>query len=73
MNVTSKGQVTIPKDIRKKYHITSDTQVDFICEDDKILLIPRPRTTELFEQYSGTADIQLSTEEIMNLTRGDDE
>ncbi len=72
MHVTSKGQVTIPRDIRERFHITADTEVDFVCEDEKILLIPRPKSTEHFEQFSGTADIRLSTEEIMQLTRGED-
>lgn len=39
--VTSKGQVTIPKDIRVNAMIHEGTQVDFqIQSDGKILLIP---------------------------------
>lgn len=38
--VTSKGQVTIPVSIRKKYGIGANDRVDFITEGDRIILIP---------------------------------
>ncbi len=72
MNITSKGQVTIPKDIRDLYHIDEHTEVDFVAENGKIFLIPRPPKKDRFEKVRGKADQGLSTEEIMKLTRGDD-
>ncbi len=42
--VTSKGQVTIPKEIRVSAMIHEGTQVDFqLQEDGKILIIPMQR------------------------------
>jgi antitoxin PrlF len=73
MNVTSKGQVTIPKEIRVQYHIDENTEVDFVSEDGKILLIPRPPKTDRFERVQGKADTGLTTDEIMKLTRGEDD
>jgi antitoxin PrlF len=32
--ITSKGQVTVPKDIRERYNITPGTQLDFKPNDD---------------------------------------
>lgn len=36
MRVTTKGQVTIPQDIREKLGITPATEVDFIEENDRV-------------------------------------
>jgi antitoxin PrlF len=38
--VTSKGQVTIPKEIRDLLHIHSNDKVDFVLEGDKVHLVP---------------------------------
>jgi antitoxin PrlF len=43
--VTSKGQVTVPKEIREKAMIHEGTQLDFQIQDDGIiLLIPIQRS-----------------------------
>ena len=41
MRVTTKGQVTIPQEIREKLRITPATEVDFIEEKDRIYLVKR--------------------------------
>ncbi len=38
--VTSKGQVTIPKEIRDRLHIRSNDKVDFVLDGDRVLLVP---------------------------------
>jgi AbrB family looped-hinge helix DNA binding protein len=38
--VTSKGQVTIPKEIRDLLHIRSNDKVDFVLVGEKVLLSP---------------------------------
>jgi len=38
--VTTKGQVTIPVDIRSIFHIRPNDRVDFIVEEDRIILTP---------------------------------
>lgn len=38
--VTSKGQVTIPNEIRKKLGIGKDDTVDFILEGSRVVLVP---------------------------------
>lgn len=38
--VTTKGQITIPVAIRRKYGIHPNDQVDFITEGDRIILVP---------------------------------
>jgi AbrB family looped-hinge helix DNA binding protein len=38
--VTSKGQVTIPKEIRDLLHIRSNDKVDFVLDGERVLLTP---------------------------------
>ena len=38
--VTTKGQVTIPVDIRALFHIHPNDRVDFVVEGDRIILSP---------------------------------
>jgi len=49
--LTSKGQVVIPKKIRKKYGIKAGTRVGFIEKDGEILI--RAMTREYFESLAG--------------------
>jgi len=37
--ITSKGQITIPQDIRKKFGFLPGTEVDIIAEDNKALIV----------------------------------
>lgn len=81
MRVTSKGQVTIPKDIREQAGIRAGTEVDFSVENGRVVLLMRqPNETEVerrsreFQEYlervSGTWDLGMSTDEFMELLRG---
>jgi AbrB family looped-hinge helix DNA binding protein len=38
--VTSKGQVTIPKEIRDILHIHTNDKVDFVLDGERVVLIP---------------------------------
>jgi len=73
MRVTSKGQVTIPQRIRNKLGVLPNTEVDFVEEEDRVYLrksqksIPRSR----FQKLRGIATVNMTTEQILALTRGD--
>ncbi|NOY08698.1 MAG: AbrB/MazE/SpoVT family DNA-binding domain-containing protein [Spirochaetes bacterium] len=74
MRVTTKGQVTIPQHIREKLGITPATEVDFVEEEDRILLVKRKgggAATRKFTKLRGVATVKMTTEEIMALTRKD--
>ena len=73
MRVTTKGQVTIPQRIREKLGITPSTEVDFIEEKSRVYLIKRRGTpkTRKFNKLRGIANVKMTTEEIMALTRGE--
>ena len=73
MRVTSKGQVTIPLEIRDKLEIKTSSEVEFeILPDGKVCLIKvdKPsRRHALVKKMRGRATVRLSTDEIMKLTR----
>jgi AbrB family looped-hinge helix DNA binding protein len=74
MRVTTKGQVTIPQHIREKMDITPHTEVDFIEEDGRVILVKRAPTASMpqtFRRVRGIATVKMSTDEIMALTRGE--
>jgi AbrB family looped-hinge helix DNA binding protein len=74
MKVTTKGQVTIPVDIREKLGITPETEVDFLQEGDRVFLVKRKGkvpATRKFKKLRGVATVKMTTDEIMALTRDD--
>ena len=74
MRVTTKGQVTIPQEIREKLEITPAVEIDFIEEKNRVYLVKRkgkPKKTHKFSRLRGIANVKMTTDEIMALTRGD--
>jgi len=74
MRVTTKGQVTIPQNIREKMVITPSTEVDFIEEEGRVYLVKRKgvkAATRKFSKLRGVAAVKMTTDEIMSLTRKD--
>jgi len=74
MNITSKGQVTIPQRIRNRFGLKPGTQVDFVAEGGKIVLKPRKRKARMGEEWPaearGCLQTTKTTDELMRLTRG---
>jgi antitoxin PrlF len=73
MRVTSKGQVTIPRTVRRQLGITPGSEVDFELDERGARLV-RARTSEGREVVRKMLDrgtVAMSTDEIMALTRGD--
>jgi len=76
MKLTSKGQVTIPQALRKRYGLTAQSEVTFEAAEGGVLIKPAsaPRVQRLktaLRRARGSADNGLSTAEIMRLTRGE--
>ena len=71
MRVTTKGQVTIPRNIRESLGITPETEIDFIEDDGKFYIVKtnESRVKGKFKSLRGIATAKMSTDEIMNLTR----
>ncbi|MFP4562107.1 MAG: AbrB/MazE/SpoVT family DNA-binding domain-containing protein [Spirochaetia bacterium] len=78
MRITAKGQVTIPREIREKTGLLPETEVEFEVRDSEVIIKKAGpgKTTRLgpyLRVLRGSAEISLSTDEIMKLTRGDDD
>jgi AbrB family looped-hinge helix DNA binding protein len=71
MRVTVKGQVTIPQHIREKLGITPYSEIDFVEEKGKVILVKVVESgkTRTFNRFRGVAKVGLTTDEIMSLTR----
>jgi antitoxin PrlF len=74
MRVTSKGQVTIPADVRRRLGIKPGSQVEFQMDELGARLV-RAKTSQgdlIVRQMVGRGDVPMTTDEIMALTRGDE-
>lgn len=72
MRVTTKGQVTIPQHVREKFGITPATEIDFVEEDERVYIMKRKSTVSQRKRFSrlrGVATVQMTTDEILALTR----
>jgi AbrB family looped-hinge helix DNA binding protein len=75
MRLNSKGQVTIPAELRRKHHLHEGDEVE-VVEEGGTLRIARVAESEtrgqrLVREMRGRATTSLSTEELMELLRGE--
>ena len=76
MRITAKGQVTIPLRLRQRLGLLPNTEVTFVEADGGALIRPQLSKEELIEQRlrsaRGVAPSGLTTDQVMQLTRGED-
>lgn len=79
MRVTTKGQVTIPQDVRERLGMLPGTEVDFIMKGDSVRIVKTGHKTNKLTRGermvarlagSGTANLDLTTDQILTWTRG---
>jgi AbrB family looped-hinge helix DNA binding protein len=76
MRITSKGQVTIPADIRERAGLLPHTEVEFHLEGTSVRIVRAAeqgasgRSRRLIDRLRGSASVRMTTDEIMALTRG---
>ncbi len=75
MRLNSKGQVTIPAALRERYDLHEGDEVD-VVEDGNVLRIVRvegsqTRGQRAVQRMRGRAATKLSTDQLMELLRGD--
>ena len=78
MRITTKGQVTIPAHIRRQAGLLLGTDVEFAYAGDGEVRLFRARApgekmpdgAALVAHMRGRGDIEMTTDEIMALTRG---
>jgi antitoxin PrlF len=70
MRVTQKGQVTIPLGVRRALGIHPGSDVEFELDDHGArLLVDRERAADEIARMRGAGEGELSTDEILALTR----
>ena len=77
MRVTTKGQVTIPQAIRESLGLWPHTEVEFV-PDGEVVYLRRAeggesRGNRLVKRLRGQGSVQMTTDEILALTRGERE
>ena len=77
MRVTSKGQVTIPQEIRDRAGMLPGAEVEFELGADGVVRLRRkleqradPQLETAIARLKGRASRAMTTEQIMALTRG---
>jgi len=75
MKITTKGQVTIPQEIREQLGLLPNTEVDFEVQGNAVVLKKAGGGTRrgraLVEHLRGRGTTRMTTDEILALTRGD--
>jgi AbrB family looped-hinge helix DNA binding protein len=75
VRVTEKGQITIPKTLRDALGIGAGTEVEFERRKDAILVRKAKsdvtRGERIVDRMRGRGDVEMTTDEIMALTRAD--
>jgi AbrB family looped-hinge helix DNA binding protein len=72
VRITSKGQVTIPQEMRDKAGLLPGSQVEFAFEGGKLCVFKSEdgtRGRRVIERMRGKGTIRMTTDEIMALTR----
>lgn len=75
MRITSKGQVTIPQEIRERFGLLPDTEVEFVAKRNSVQIVKSANPTRLsrgqaiVRRLRGRATMKMSTDEILALTR----
>jgi AbrB family looped-hinge helix DNA binding protein len=73
MKLTTKGQVTIPLAVREHLGLLPHTEVEIYVRGDVAVIAragSRRRGEALIEHMRGRGDVDMTTDEILALTRG---
>jgi len=75
VRITSKGQVTIPQQVRRELGLEPGDEVEIVVRDGAATIVPTQgpsgRGRRIVDALLGRGDVELSTDEIMALTRGE--
>lgn len=70
MKIGERGQVTIPKDLREKYGLLPNIDVEFVPEGNGVLLRKRARHASPVEKVYGILKKKQKTDDIIEALRG---
>jgi AbrB family looped-hinge helix DNA binding protein len=75
MKITTKGQVTIPAEVRERLGLLPNTEVEIVVEGGQAVLRKlrrsRRRGAKVIAHLRGRSTVPMSTDEILALTRGE--
>jgi antitoxin PrlF len=54
--ISSKGQITVPQEIRKRLGLETGDRVEFVMEEDRTVIRPVRSEANPFEKFIGIAD-----------------
>jgi AbrB family looped-hinge helix DNA binding protein len=74
VRITSKGQVTIPAEIRERFGLLPDTEVEFVVEGNTVRIVRAQRAGDsrgerVVRRLRGRGASHMTTDEILALTR----
>ena len=74
MKITSKGQVTIPQELRERMGFLPGTEIEFVAEGNALRVVKKDGTSgrgrRLVKKLRGKATVSMTTDQILALTRG---
>lgn len=70
MKISERGQVTIPKPLRKRYGLTPNTEVEFIPEEGGVKIRKRRAGKHPVWDFVGILSRQEDTDEYIEQIRG---
>jgi antitoxin PrlF len=53
--ISSKGQLTVPQEIRKRLGLQTGDRVEFVVEEDRTVIRPAPTEANPFDKFIGIA------------------
>jgi AbrB family looped-hinge helix DNA binding protein len=74
MRITTKGQVTIPLELRERFGLGPGTEVEVVAGEDGAVVRPaasRARGAEVVARLRDRADGGLDADAVLRLTRGE--
>jgi len=75
MRITSKGQVTIPQEIRERFGLLPNTEVEIVAKGNVVQIVKSKKTARpsrgeaIVTRLRGRGSVRMSTDEILALTR----
>ena len=73
MRITSKGQVTIPQQVRQELGLHPGDEIDIVVDGGIARIVPAGgpvgRGRRVIESLLGKGDVEITTDQIMAMTR----
>jgi len=68
--ISSKGQITIPMEIRRRLGVKEGDRVEFVVEDGRTIIRPARAPENPFQRYAGALPAFSNREEINAWVKG---